>query len=181
MVLPRSTAAFRTLLSTQSKRIAPRAARSSRVWQQSSRRGYSAEGGADSHKAGSDLPWLIGSIAITAPCAYYLYKSGPSNSSHGHDHGHGHDNAAESDDSQPKEAKDTEESQEQAKPEAVATPAAEEEKAAPTSANEKSNDASEASETETEKGESKEADAPAADTKTAPADSKKPEGDSKAE
>ncbi|EEP80088.1 predicted protein [Uncinocarpus reesii 1704] len=83
MVLPRSTAAFRTFFSAQSTRAASRTARSSRAWQQASWRNYATEGAA-AHKSSSDMPWLIGSVVVTVPCAYFLYKSGPSNEGHGH-------------------------------------------------------------------------------------------------
>ncbi|KAK2748152.1 hypothetical protein FQN57_001277 [Myotisia sp. PD_48] len=96
MVLPRP-AAFRSLLSAQSKRIAAPRVSPSRAWQRVSRRGYSAQAGHEAPPAGSDLPWLIGSIAFTAPAAYYLFQSGPSGSGHAashHDEVHGHESHA---------------------------------------------------------------------------------------
>ncbi|EEQ89918.1 hypothetical protein RJZ56_004778 [Blastomyces dermatitidis] len=78
MVLPRSTL-FRTLFTAQqSTRIAGSRA-SSRVWQQATRR-Y-ASGGSE-FKKNSDLPWIIGSVGITVPAAYYLLADTPKNPAH---------------------------------------------------------------------------------------------------
>ncbi|KAK2767373.1 hypothetical protein FQN53_006459 [Emmonsiellopsis sp. PD_33] len=85
MVLPRATA-FRTLFTAQqSSRIAGARA-ASRVWQQSSRRTYAHE----APKKSSDLPWLIGAIAITVPSASFLLSQSPQRASGSHGHGHEH-------------------------------------------------------------------------------------------
>ncbi|KAI9678726.1 MAG: hypothetical protein M1817_005783 [Caeruleum heppii] len=52
-----------------------------------------ASGAAGPKKASGDLPWLIGSIAITIPTCAYLLQAGSKNSHHGHDDSHGHDAA----------------------------------------------------------------------------------------
>ncbi|KAJ9637740.1 hypothetical protein H2201_004175 [Coniosporium apollinis] len=89
MVLPRSTA-FPASFTAQFAR-APRALRSAgpqpwkRFAQRTARRGY-ASAGETMKKAGSDLPWLIGAIAVTVPsCAYLLQPSSDSQGHHGAD------------------------------------------------------------------------------------------------
>ncbi|WEW61132.1 hypothetical protein PRK78_006622 [Emydomyces testavorans] len=147
MVLPRS--AFRTLLSAQSRRVTARATRSSQVWQRAGRRSYATEGSAGAHTSGSDMPWLIGSLVVTVPSAYFLYKSGPSNEGHGHgpsghsEHASGQPHV-ESHAAQPDEAEEKlgkaelfeEQAQEQETPH---VPVSEEEKAAPDAADEPRN------------------------------------------
>ncbi|KAK2794603.1 hypothetical protein FQN50_009899 [Emmonsiellopsis sp. PD_5] len=85
MVLPRPTA-FRTLFTAQqSSRIAGARA-ASRVWQQSSRRTYAHE----APKKSSDIPWLIGALAVTVPGASFLLSQSPQKASGSHGHGHEH-------------------------------------------------------------------------------------------
>jgi len=90
MALPRPTV-FRTLFSSGSPRIAGTRA-TSRLWQRATRRTYASEGAHGSAQTRSDLPWLLGSVAVTAPSAYFLIQSGPGTKAdeHGHGHGHGH-------------------------------------------------------------------------------------------
>ncbi|GAD99983.1 conserved hypothetical protein [Paecilomyces variotii No. 5] len=81
MALPR-TAAFRTLFragARASSRV------SSRCGQQLGRRTYASHGGHGGEQKSSDLPWAVGSIAITVPSAYFLLSSG-SEVPHGHEH-----------------------------------------------------------------------------------------------
>ncbi|KAH0544359.1 hypothetical protein FGG08_001500 [Glutinoglossum americanum] len=88
MVLPRATA-FRTLLRSPVGRTSRRAS-GIRQWGQTGRRGY-ASGGQEAKKSSSDLPWLIGSVAITVPSTYWLLQQGPAGKAHSHDnHGEKH-------------------------------------------------------------------------------------------
>ncbi|KAL1857752.1 hypothetical protein Plec18167_001846 [Paecilomyces lecythidis] len=80
MALPR-TAAFRTFFragARASSRV------SSRCGQQLGRRTYASHGGHGGEQKSSDLPWAVGSIAITVPSAYLLLSSG-SDVPHGHE------------------------------------------------------------------------------------------------
>jgi len=54
-----------------------------RRWQQFTRRTYASHEGHGSAKSGSDLPWLLASITVTAPAVFYLYNSGPQGRGHG--------------------------------------------------------------------------------------------------
>lgn len=65
--------------------------------QRLSRRGY-ASGGDAPKKASGDLPWLIGSIAVTVPTCAYLLQAGPDKSHHDHDGSHDHHEAQDSHD-----------------------------------------------------------------------------------
>ncbi|OXV11030.1 hypothetical protein Egran_01210 [Elaphomyces granulatus] len=84
MSVPRA-ATLRVLSAWQASRASARPRLNWRRWQQFVRRTYASHEGHDSAKSGSDLPWLLGSITITAPAAFYLYNSGP----HGREHGEG--------------------------------------------------------------------------------------------
>ncbi|KAF4551179.1 Hypothetical protein D9617_14g076360 [Elsinoe fawcettii] len=75
------------------------------------RRGYAS--GGDAHPASSDIPWLLGAIAVTVPGCYYLWPS----ASHGdasHGHGHGHEEHHEEPESA--EAEDQEDTKSEAAP-----------------------------------------------------------------
>ncbi|PGH03571.1 hypothetical protein GX51_03997 [Blastomyces parvus] len=119
MVLPRSTF-FRTLFTAQqSTRIAGGRA-SSRVWQQATRRTYATGGG--EIKKSSDLPWIIGSVAITVPAAYYLFE--PKKPAHAEVHAPTHKEPKEPHVSEKQAAKEAEEEEEKGKtePETGAAP-----------------------------------------------------------
>ncbi|KAI9840395.1 MAG: hypothetical protein M1837_001653 [Sclerophora amabilis] len=60
-------------------------------WRLSGRRGY-ASGGHEPKKASSDLPWLLGAVAVTVPTCGYLLSPG-SDAGHGHG-GHESDHGA---------------------------------------------------------------------------------------
>ncbi|KAI9789287.1 MAG: hypothetical protein M1835_001769 [Candelina submexicana] len=82
MVLPRATT-FRSFIQLQSRRTFLTPTRT-QPWQRIGRRGYASEGGHEPKKASGDLPWIIGSIAVTLPtCAYLLQPSS--------DKGHAHE------------------------------------------------------------------------------------------
>ncbi|KAI9698792.1 MAG: hypothetical protein M1836_003902 [Candelina mexicana] len=82
MVLPRATT-FRSFLQLQSRRTFLTPTRT-QIWQRIGRRGYANGGGHEPKKASGDLPWIIGSIAVTLPtCAYLLQPSS--------DKGHAHE------------------------------------------------------------------------------------------
>ncbi|EZF32043.1 hypothetical protein H101_04360 [Trichophyton interdigitale H6] len=157
MVLSRSPA-LRSLWA-QSRRISAPRVPATRAWQRVSRRGY-ADQAHGSHEAGSDMPWLLGSVAFTLPAAYYLYQSGPAGKS-GHD-AHPHvEHAVE----KVKEVV-SEPVKEEAKPEPAAEPKAdpEETKAEEPKAEEPKTEEAPKAESETEekpKEEEKPAEAPA--------------------
>ncbi|KAI9718118.1 MAG: hypothetical protein M1812_004376 [Candelaria pacifica] len=85
MVNPRA-AALRSVLQPLCGRAPLKSARTT-SWQRIIRRGYASGGNHEPKKAGGDLPWIVGSIAITLPTCAYLLQ--PSNDK-GHGHG-GHD------------------------------------------------------------------------------------------
>ncbi|KAI9867834.1 MAG: hypothetical protein M1813_007656 [Trichoglossum hirsutum] len=87
MVLSRATA-FRSLL--RSSAIRTSRAGSARQWGQTGRREY-ASGGHGAKNSSSDLPWLIGSIAITAPSSYWLLQQGPDKAHHHDSHSEKHE------------------------------------------------------------------------------------------
>ncbi|KAE8414082.1 hypothetical protein BDV36DRAFT_266509 [Aspergillus pseudocaelatus] len=76
-------------------------AASRRPAQQFARRTYASESSHGVQKS-SDLPWLLGSVGLGVPAAYYLLSSGPEKKPHG---GHGDHHEA---------VKETEEKEEQA-------------------------------------------------------------------
>ncbi|KAG8630967.1 hypothetical protein KVT40_000107 [Elsinoe batatas] len=81
------------------------------------RRGYAS--GHDAHPPSSDIPWLIGAIAVTVPGCYYLWPA-PSHGDahHGHDAHDEHDAEPEAAEADDKEAADSESSDKDAEPEA---------------------------------------------------------------
>ncbi|KAK1147776.1 hypothetical protein N8T08_000289 [Aspergillus melleus] len=68
--------------------------------QQLARRTY-ASGGSHETKKSSDLPWLLGSVGLGGPAAFYLIQSRPQKQSHDH-HGEAHTGGPE--DAEKKEA-----------------------------------------------------------------------------
>ncbi|GAB1199513.1 hypothetical protein BDV32DRAFT_119205 [Aspergillus pseudonomiae] len=64
-------------------------AASRRPAQQFARRTYASESSHGVQKS-SDLPWLLGSVGLGVPAAYYLLSSGPEKKPHG-DHGDHHE------------------------------------------------------------------------------------------
>ncbi|KAF2225941.1 hypothetical protein BDZ85DRAFT_258332 [Elsinoe ampelina] len=81
------------------------------------RRGYAS--GHDAHPPSSDIPWLIGAIAVTVPGCYYLWPA-PSHGDahHGHDAHDEHDAEPETAEADDKEDADSESSDKEAEPEA---------------------------------------------------------------
>jgi len=119
MVLPRPTA-LRGFAPARVLRSTPRTA-SRNQWQHIARRGY-AEGGHDAHgAASSDLPWLIGAVAVTVPSCYFLWPEAShadSHAAHGEEHGEEHaeeheENEDESKDESEEEAPKEEESKDE--------------------------------------------------------------------
>ncbi|KLJ08983.1 hypothetical protein EMPG_15591 [Blastomyces silverae] len=113
MVLPRSTLLRTLFTAQQSTRIAGSRA-SSRVWQQATRR-Y-ASGGGESKKS-SDLPWIIGSVGITAPAVYYLLADSPKKPAHAEIHVPTHKDPEEPHVSEKQATKEAEEEEEKGKTE----------------------------------------------------------------
>ncbi|PGH27647.1 hypothetical protein AJ80_00660 [Polytolypa hystricis UAMH7299] len=130
MVLSRTTtASFRSFFAAGPSRIAGARA-SSRVWQQTARRTYASEAPTQAHKS-SDLPWIIGSLAVTVPSAYFLIQSGPDGKTDAHAHGHEEKHAAPAaEESAPEPVTAEEPEAPKQQEEAPATPAAEEEEKA---------------------------------------------------
>ncbi|EXJ84152.1 hypothetical protein A1O3_04819 [Capronia epimyces CBS 606.96] len=93
MVLPRSSALRGSIRSFTLKRVGAQARTNLRAV---GRRGYASEHGA---KKSSDIPWLIGSVAVTVPAATWLLSQGPKKS----DHGHGHEEHTEEPEEESKE------------------------------------------------------------------------------
>ncbi|KEF55690.1 uncharacterized protein A1O9_08440 [Exophiala aquamarina CBS 119918] len=80
MALPRSSALRSTIRSFTIKRAGTQA----RINLRSIARRTYASG--HEAKKGSDIPWLIGSVAATVPAAVWLWQQGPEPSAHGHGH-----------------------------------------------------------------------------------------------
>ncbi|PNS18931.1 hypothetical protein CAC42_6026 [Sphaceloma murrayae] len=78
------------------------------------RRGYASGGGA--HAASSDIPWLLGAIAVTVPGCYLLWPE-PSHGDAHHGHGEHHE---ESHDAEPEEKEESEAAPESTEEEAPA-------------------------------------------------------------
>ncbi|KAG9791528.1 hypothetical protein KCU88_g975, partial [Aureobasidium melanogenum] len=78
MVLPRSSALRGSIRSFTLRRAGTQARTNLRAI---GRRGYASEHGT---QKSSDLPWLIGSVAVTVPAASWLLSQGPKTSDHGH-------------------------------------------------------------------------------------------------
>ncbi|KAE8152891.1 hypothetical protein BDV25DRAFT_50307 [Aspergillus avenaceus] len=98
-------------------------AASRRPTQQFARRTYASESSHTVQKS-SDLPWMIASIGLGVPAAYYLISSGPEKKPHGA-HGDHHEaveeaeqkeEAAPAEESQPQPDRDAEQKVEQAAP-----------------------------------------------------------------
>lgn len=77
------------------------------------RRGYASE---HTEKKSSDLPWLIGSVAVTVPAATWLWSQGPTKSDHGHD-SHAEEVTPAPAEGSEEESKDEEEDKEEPKEE----------------------------------------------------------------
>ncbi|EXJ78779.1 hypothetical protein A1O1_09181 [Capronia coronata CBS 617.96] len=100
MVLPKSSALRGSIRSFTLKRVGAQARTNLRAV---GRRGYASEHG---ETKSSDLPWIIGSVAVTVPAATWLWSQGPTKSDHGHaDEGHAEE--------EPKEATEEQSSQEE--------------------------------------------------------------------
>lgn len=82
MVVLRASAATRALGRTAMRRAGTQSR--PQAWRQLGRRQYATEHA----KKSSDLPWLIGSVALTAPAAVWLFGQGPKGGSHHAEHAH---------------------------------------------------------------------------------------------
>ncbi|KAJ5256916.1 hypothetical protein N7478_013020 [Penicillium angulare] len=110
--------ALRAVSTAQSCRIVPVASRSAQLL---GRRLYSSgksDGGHENHRS-SDLPWLLGSVGVTAPMVWYLLQTGPEKKSHddAHAHGHGSDEAHKEEADEKEAAPEGEEKEEPSKEE----------------------------------------------------------------
>ncbi|KAI9810542.1 MAG: hypothetical protein M1827_006215 [Pycnora praestabilis] len=109
MVLPKASG-FRTLFRSQTARISRNTVKP-QLLQRASKRGYASGGGHEPKKASSDVPWLIGAVAVTLPtCAYLLQPS----EDKGHGHGHAHDNKHGGEEHADNKHEESEESEEKA-------------------------------------------------------------------
>ncbi|KAI1135663.1 hypothetical protein F5Y05DRAFT_167604 [Hypoxylon sp. FL0543] len=81
-----SSRVFTSTLRAVARRAAP--AQRHSVVRSTARRGYasSGHGGSAGAEKTSDLPWLIGSVAITVPAAAWLLSQSPSKKSDSHQH-----------------------------------------------------------------------------------------------
>ncbi|KAI9744796.1 MAG: hypothetical protein M1818_001721 [Claussenomyces sp. TS43310] len=76
-----------------SVRASRSAASRPQLLRQIARRGYASGHGHESTKAGGDLPWAIGAVAVTVPSCWFLMQSPPegAHGDHADSHGKSHD------------------------------------------------------------------------------------------
>ncbi|KAI9731004.1 MAG: hypothetical protein M1834_005465 [Cirrosporium novae-zelandiae] len=77
-------APLRSILRSQAPRLCRKPPYQAQLWRSIQKRTYASANGHGAHEAGSDMPWLIGSIAITLPCLYFVWPSSSTHAGGGH-------------------------------------------------------------------------------------------------